>query len=67
MRRNKILAELDAIYAHLYGINKKELEHILESFIKVKETDLQNHGNYITKQLILKYYNEYNKNSDLNE
>ena len=30
-------AELDALYAHLYKINEKDLKYILESFSRLKK------------------------------
>ena len=58
-RRARLRAELDAIYAHLYGLTKEELDYILETFPIVKKKDIEKYGSYRTKDLILKYYNEY--------
>jgi hypothetical protein len=54
-----VRAELDAIYAHLYGLTKEELDYILETFPIVKMKDIEKYGSYRTKELILKYYDEY--------
>jgi len=58
-RRARLRAELDAIYAHLYGLTKEELDYILETFPIVKRKDIEKYGSYRTKELILKYYDEY--------
>ncbi len=58
-RRARLRAELDAIYAHLYGLTKEELDYILETFPIVKMKDIEKYGSYRTKELILKYYDEY--------
>jgi hypothetical protein len=58
-RRARLRAELDAVYAHLYGLTKGELDYILETFPIVKKRDIERYGNYRTKELILKYYDEY--------
>jgi len=58
-RRARLRAELDAIYAHLYGLTEEELDYILETFPIVKKKDIEKYGSYHTKELILKYYDEY--------
>jgi hypothetical protein len=52
-------AELDAIYAHLYGVSREDLAYMLETFPIVKRNDEQKFGTYRTKELILKHYDEY--------
>jgi hypothetical protein len=58
-RRARLRAELDAIYAHLYGLTKEELDYILETFPIVKRKDIEKYESYRTNELILKYYDEY--------
>lgn len=58
-RRARLRAELDAIYAHLYRLSKEELDYILETFPIVKRRDIEKYGSFRTKDLILKYYDEY--------
>jgi hypothetical protein len=55
-RRFKIRCELDALYFHLYGINRDAADYILETFPIVKRKDIAQHGEYRTKNLILKIY-----------
>lgn len=58
-RRATLRAELDAIYAHLYGLTREELDYILETFPIVRRKDVDRYGSYRTKELILNYYDEY--------
>ncbi len=58
-RRAHLRAELDAIYAHLYGLNHEELAYILETFPIVKRKDEEKYGEYRTKRLVLEYFEEY--------
>lgn len=58
-RRFELQHELDAIYAHLYGISREDLEYILETFPIVRKNDEKNFGKFKTKELVLKYYDKY--------
>ena len=55
-RRFKIRCELDALYFHLYGINRDDADYILETFPIVKRKDIAQFGEYRTKNLILEIY-----------
>jgi hypothetical protein len=55
-RRFKIRCELDALYFHLYGINRDDADYILETFPSVKRKDIARYGEYRTKNLILEIY-----------
>jgi hypothetical protein len=52
-------AELDAIYAHLYGLDREDLDYILETFPIVKRKDMERYGTYRTKEMILSHYDRY--------
>ena len=52
-RRSQLRSELDALYAHLYGLSRKELAYILETFPIVKRKDEAKYGEYRTKRLVL--------------
>ncbi|MDF0591548.1 Eco57I restriction-modification methylase domain-containing protein, partial [Candidatus Methanocrinis natronophilus] len=58
-RRAALRAELDAIYAHLYGLTGEELDYILETFPIVKRKDVERYGSFRTKEMILERYGEY--------
>lgn len=58
MRRFRIRAELDALYFHLYGIERDDVDYMMESFPIVKRKDLAEYGSYRTKEAILEIYDE---------
>lgn len=55
-RRFLLRAELDALFFHLYGINRDDVDHIMETFPIVKRKDVAAHGTYRTKDQILAIY-----------
>ena len=57
--RFQLQCELDAIYAHLYGVEKEEMDYILETFPIVKRKDIDKYGSYRTKETILQLYDEF--------
>lgn len=56
VRRLGIRAELDAAFFHLYGIERDDVDYIMETFPIVKRKDIAAHGEYRTKRLILEIY-----------
>jgi hypothetical protein len=57
-RRFHLRTELDAIFFHLYGLERDEVEYVMETFPIVKRKDEAEHGHYRTKQAILAAYDE---------
>lgn len=57
-RRFWLRAELDALYFHLYGIERDDVDYIMETFPIVKRKDEQQYGCYRTKDAILEIYDE---------
>lgn len=57
--RFNLFCSLDAIYAHLYGLEKEEMDYILETFPIVKRKDIAKYGSYRTKDSILALYDEF--------
>ncbi|MEU5520885.1 DNA methyltransferase [Streptomyces sp. NPDC047860] len=55
-RRTVIRAELDALFFHLYGINRDDTSYILDTFNVTRDNDVKAHGEYRTKNLILAEY-----------
>ena len=49
-------AELDAAFFRLYGIDRDDVDYIMETFPIVKRKDIQQHGTFRTKDLILQIY-----------
>jgi len=57
-RRARLRAELDALYARLYGLTREELDYILDTFPIVRRKDEQKYGEYRTKRMVLEQYEE---------
>ncbi len=55
-RRFLLRCELDALYFHLYGIARDDVDYIMETFPIVKRKDEAAHGEYRTKRIILDIY-----------
>jgi hypothetical protein len=55
-RRAMIRAELDAAYFHLYGLDRREVEHVMESFDTLCRREQREMGEFRTKRLILDRY-----------
>lgn len=70
-RRAVLQAELDAIFAHLYGLNTEDLVYILdpedvcgkgcinETFRVLKDNEIRQYGEYRTKRLVLEAWNKF--------
>ena len=55
--RRHLRARLDALYFHLYGLNKNDAEYVLDTFPIVRKEDKAAFGRYRTRDLILAYMN----------
>jgi len=55
-RRARLRAELDGLYAHLYGLTRDELAYILDTFPIVRRRDEEKYGEYRTKRMVLEAY-----------
>lgn len=55
-RREAIRAELDAAMMHVYGLERDEVEHVLESFPVLRKYEERDHGEFRTKRLVLAEY-----------
>ena len=58
---------LDAACFHLYGIERGDVEYIMETFPIVKRKDETAHGEYRTKRLILTVYDAMTKATETGE
>jgi len=70
-RRSLLRAELDAYYAYLYGLTRRELEYILdpkavmgedypsETFRVLKENECKQFGEYRTRRLVLEAWDRF--------
>jgi len=57
-RRFLLRCELDAAYFHLYGIERDDVDYIMETFPIVKRKDEKQSGEYRTKRVILEIYDK---------
>lgn len=57
-RRRHLRSELDAACFHLYGLDRPEVEYVMETFPIVRRKDEATHGEYVTKRLILEQYDK---------
>ena len=55
-RRFSMRAEVDAAFFHLYGIERDDVDYVMETFPIVKRKDEQLYGTFRTKELILEVY-----------
>ena len=59
--------ELDGTYFHLYGIERDDVDYIMETFPIVKRKDEAAHGEYRTKRVILEIYDAMQRAMDTGE
>jgi hypothetical protein len=63
-RRHCLQSELDAIYAHMYGLERTEMEWLLDpplpslSFPALKRKEIADFGEYRTQHLVLTAYDQ---------
>ncbi|MXY44813.1 MAG: hypothetical protein F4Y50_12300 [Dehalococcoidia bacterium] len=63
-RRHRLRSELDAIYAHMYQLERIDLEWILDapepsaSFPALKRNELREFGEYRTERYVLQAYDQ---------
>jgi hypothetical protein len=55
-RRFLLRSELDALFFHLYGIARDDVDYIMDTFPIVRRKDEQQFGEYRTKRVILEIY-----------
>jgi hypothetical protein len=55
-RREQIKAEIDAAMLHVYGLDRQDAEHVLESFFVMRKYEERDHGEFRTKRLVLAAY-----------
>ena len=66
-RRFLLRCELDAAYFHLYGIERDDVDYIMDTFPIVKRKDEKQYREYRTKQVILEMYDEMRKAMEMGE
>ena len=53
--RRHLRARLDALYFHLYGLDKDDAAYVLDTFPIVRRQDETRFGSYRTRDLVLAY------------
>lgn len=57
-RRLLLRCELDAVYFHLYGIQRDDVAYIMDTFPIVRRKEEDEYGEYRAKRVILEIYDE---------
>ena len=55
-RRALLRGDLDAAFLHVYGLNRDEAEHVLDSFPVVRRYEERLVGEYRTRRVVLEAY-----------
>lgn len=55
-RRTLLRADLDGGFFHIYGLDRSEAEHVLDSFFVTRKYEEKDLGEFRTKRLVLKAY-----------
>ena len=55
--RRHLRARLDALYFHLYGLDREDADYVLSTFPIVRKQDEAAFGSYRTRDLVLAYMN----------
>jgi hypothetical protein len=55
-RRAQLMAEPDAAMLHVYGLDRDDAEHVLDSFPVLRKYEERDHGEFRTKRLVLTEY-----------
>ena len=55
-RRALLRADLDGGFLHIYGLDRGDAEHVLDSFTVVRKYDERDYSEYRTKRLVLEAY-----------
>lgn len=55
-RRHQLRCELDAAFFLLYGVSREDTAYILDTFPIVRDREVKEHGEYLSRRLILDLY-----------
>ena len=55
--RRHLRARLDALYFHLYGLDREDAGYVLDTFPIVRREDEKSSGSYRTREMVLAYMN----------
>lgn len=51
-------AEIDAAVMHLYGLDRAQVEWLLDSFTVLRKYEERDHGEFRTKRVVLEVYDD---------
>lgn len=63
-RRHRLQCELDAIFAHMYGLDQSDLEWMLnppdpiDTFSTLRDNEMAEFGEYLTKRMVLTAFDQ---------
>jgi hypothetical protein len=57
-RRPVLQAELDALFFHLYGLERDDVAWVLDSFTVLEKYERRDHGEFRTKRLVLEVFDD---------
>ena len=66
-RRRLVRAELDAAFFRIYGHGYDDVDYVMDTFPVVRRNDEKEHGEYLTKRLILERYEALAKAAESSE
>ena len=55
-RRRQIIAEIEATMLHMFGLDRGDAEHVLNAFPLLRKYEERDHGEFLTKRLVLAAY-----------
>ena len=55
--RRHLRARLDALFFHLYGLDREDAGYVLDTFPIVRREDEKEFGSYRTREMVLAYMN----------
>ena len=58
-RRARLRAELDGIYAHLYGLSRDDFAYIIGTFSALRNNEMRTYGEFRTERLCLEAYDRF--------
>lgn len=62
-RRAQLRAELDGAYLHLYGLDRDDAAHVIDSFFVLRKNEERQYGEFRTRRLVLAAYDAMTEGS----
>ncbi|WP_340100512.1 hypothetical protein, partial [Salinibaculum salinum] len=56
--RDNIRYELEAVIAHIYGIEEDDIDRIFQAFPQIRDQDVEEHGFYRTKRKVKEKFSQ---------